>query len=996
MESHFETSGAANVGICLLGPSLKLADCNEDFKRIVQLPELKRESIGRILPSLRARLNSGLKKTLSQGIPVLIKDIPYFQEGSELPAIMELYLSPAIREGKLVEIRGILTVIKNTTDYIAYQTVADNMLQMVMDTIPQRIFWKDLNYRFLGCNKAFLQDAGLRSPSEIVGKTDYECVWKEFADMYRKDDEDVIKNGKGKVNFEENQVRPNGEMAWVRVSKVPIRDAFDKIVGVFGAYEDITEKKLAEQALLESEMKYRELIDFLPQTIFELDKKGFIRYISPNGRKSFGYNLKDLKKKLHGSVIIAPEEREEAVTQFTRVYTGEVKSQISEYQGIKKDGSVFPIAVSSAPIYKNGAVSGIRGIVFDLSEVTQVRQELMKERKMLGAFIDSLPDVSFLIDEDGRYVEFLTANEKLLLRPSSEMKDRRLHDFFKKEEADRMVNVVRETIKTQEPQIIEYNLITHSGVFAWFQARTSYFRDEVKERDLVIWTAREITELKMIQSELEEHKENLTITLESIGDAVIATDSEGKVVRMNAVAEQLTGWEKKEAIGRPVDEVFRLFSSLTDTEILNPIYKALKDKKIIELGNNVKILSRKGVYFQIADSAAPILKKDGSLFGAIVVFNDVTEKYNKERALRKSEGRLKRAQAVAHVGDWEYRIGGDKICGSEEAFKIHGLARNTPCVPLDEVIKNIHPEDSERIKNAFWRIVDGSDPDNDFDVEYRIFVGKAKTIRYVRSKAQIFSEKDGDLIILGTIQDITPFKQAEEELKVRNAELNNFVYRVSHDLRAPLSSIKGLLSLQRLHGPDSDVDYIGMMEKSINKLDLFIRDILSHSRNLNTMLQAVEVNFAEVINLCLEELEFMENFNRIEKDVQIQGGKYHGDLVRINEIFRNLISNGIKYSHPGRGNQRLEIDININETEALVVIQDNGIGIPHPIQTKVFDMFFRGHEQSEGSGIGLYIVKQAVQKLGGSILLESEPEMGSKFTLRLPNHLANDANSDLN
>src|SRR5690606_32389918 len=119
------------VGICLLDPSFRLADCDEDFKRIVQLSDLGHKSIWRILPPLRSRLDSDTKSALAKGIPALIKDIPFFREMDQLPFILEFYLSPVFREGRLVEIKGILTVIRNTTDYIAYQTVADNMLQMV-------------------------------------------------------------------------------------------------------------------------------------------------------------------------------------------------------------------------------------------------------------------------------------------------------------------------------------------------------------------------------------------------------------------------------------------------------------------------------------------------------------------------------------------------------------------------------------------------------------------------------------------------------------------------------------------------------------------------------------------------------------------------------------------------------------------------------------------------------------------------------------------------
>lgn len=119
-------------------------------------------------------------------------------------------------------------------------------LQLVFDTLPQRVFWKDRDSVFLGCNQVFAQDAGLKSPQELIGKNDFDMIWKEFASLYRADDRKVITSGIAKINYEEPQTRVDGTKCWLRTSKIPLHNPEGEIIGVFGTYEDITKEKNAE------------------------------------------------------------------------------------------------------------------------------------------------------------------------------------------------------------------------------------------------------------------------------------------------------------------------------------------------------------------------------------------------------------------------------------------------------------------------------------------------------------------------------------------------------------------------------------------------------------------------------------------------------------------------------------------------------------------------------------------------------------------------------
>jgi PAS domain S-box-containing protein len=243
--------------------------------------------------------------------------------------------------------------------------------------------------------------------------------------------------------------------------------------------------------------------------------------------------------------------------------------------------------------------------------------------------------------------------------------------------------------------------------------------------------------------------------------------------------------------------------------------------------------------------------------------------------------------------------------------------------------------------------------------------------------------------IYGVYVDITDRKKVEEELKIRNTELDNFVYKVSHDLRAPLSSILGLVNLARLPGNNDDPkDYINIIGKKVEDLDHFISDVLSHSKNLKLDLSITKVDFNSIISRTFTDLNYLDGASEMMVYRRVGGDAFYSDPWRISEIFRNLVSNAIKYRQIEATNPEIRIEVNASELSTEIIFADNGIGIDKESLCKIFEMFYRATEQSDGSGIGLYIVKNAVEKLGGSISVHSEPGVGTTFTIILPNRYA--------
>lgn len=227
-----------------------------------------------------------------------------------------------------------------------------------------------------------------------------------------------------------------------------------------------------------------------------------------------------------------------------------------------------------------------------------------------------------------------------------------------------------------------------------------------------------------------------------------------------------------------------------------------------------------------------------------------------------------------------------------------------------------------------------------------------------------------------------------QELKTANYELDRFVYSTSHDLRAPLNSMLGLIEIA---SDDTDEEqtreHLKMLKGSAKKLDGFICDILDYSRNARMEVNIEEINFSSLLADVTENLKFIGDNNRIvEFIIAITGDtSFYSDKKRIITILGNLISNAVRYQNSQVPNPFVRITIEITPSECQITIEDNGIGISEEVHSRIFEMFYRVSQDSVGSGLGLYIVKEAVHKINGEIKVQSEIGVGTTFLIKIPN-----------
>jgi signal transduction histidine kinase len=229
-------------------------------------------------------------------------------------------------------------------------------------------------------------------------------------------------------------------------------------------------------------------------------------------------------------------------------------------------------------------------------------------------------------------------------------------------------------------------------------------------------------------------------------------------------------------------------------------------------------------------------------------------------------------------------------------------------------------------------------------------------------------------------------KEKIHELERTNDELNRFVYSTSHDLRSPLANILGILNVAKMQlSGDDPTAYYEMIESCVTKMDLFIHKIIEYYKGIrvDNVNEVVEFNglVNDSISLCN-----MQNPQLIFETKINQPVEFRSDGFRLSLILNNLISNAVKYQRRDEKNPKVSIEVNVDEDQAVVFIEDNGVGIIDDHLNKIFQIFFRSTDYRNGLGIGLYIVKEALTRIGGDINVSSEFGKGTKFTLTVPNH----------
>jgi PAS domain S-box-containing protein len=739
-----------------------------------------------------------------------------------------------------------------------------------------------------------------------------------------------------------------------------------------------------------SESKYKELFEKMADGIYKSTVEGKFIDVNPGLVKMLGYDsieellAIDIKKDLYF------EESERNVDQVE-------EDGISIFRLRRRDGSEIWVEDRGQYITdETGKIVYHEGNLRDVTSRIRTQQHLLKSQKETADYRKAL-DQSLIVSITNQDGVITYANENLckISKFTKEELIGKPHRFINYQgEEDENILEQDKTVESGKVWRGEVQKKAKDGSVYWVDQTVVPFINDKGETYQYLTIRIDITEKKNAELKTLESEKNFREIIQTGNDLIQSLNIDGSFDFVNASWLKTMGFTEEELSKMTI---FDIICEDHLKECMETFQRVLAGEKI----DNVKtVFITKGKKKVILEGSAVPKIKDNKIIGARTFLRDVTEREIAEaqtavanEQLEIKIDQLNESQEVAQLGTWVLDFKTGKTTHSNEFYKILEREKKDFDIPINEQLRFFHPEDRFIVNNSFMNVIQGQ---KGYQFEARILMpdGSVKNI-FAIGRCSGF-ENGSPLRLLGTIQDITKRKIQEQklensisELKKTNSELDKFVYSVSHDLRAPLSSMLGVIEISEDDTTDETMlHHLNMLKNNIKKLDGFITDILDYSRNARLEIKKEAIDFNEMLSDISQNLKYMGGGNRIV-DIQVEvneKSKIHSDKSRLSIILNNLVSNAIRYQNEQNPNPFVNIKIDTSDTETGIIIKDNGIGISAESQAKVFEMFYRVSEASVGSGLGLYIVKEAVEKLHGEIKLESAPGTGTTFEIRIPNN----------
>lgn len=844
------------------------------------------------------------------------------KDGTRFPVAMTI--SPVkAADGRIV---GASNVAR---DVSAQQKDAEirNLLAAIVESSDDAIVSKDLNGMITSWNRGAERVFGYR-PEEIIGRSVLTLIPPEHHD-----DEPMIlgklRRGERIDHFETTRVRKDGVRIRVSLTISPIRDGSGQLVGASKVARDITVQRDAELAL----RRLAAIVDSSDDAIISKNLDGIIQSWNQAAERMFGYTAAEAIGR-PVTMLMPPAQANEEPVILARLSRGE---RIDHHETVRrrKDGALIDVSLTISAIRdSSGKVIGASKIARDVTHQKRQDQErtlLLKKEQEARAELEALIEASRGLSADLN----LETTVQRATDIATKLSGAKFGAFF--------YNVVNERQES-------YVLYTLSG------APRSAFEKFGLPRNTAVFAP--------------------------------TFNGEG-VVRVADITADPRYGKNAPHHGMPRGHL--------------PVRSYLAVPVISRKGETIG-----GLFFGHPDAGVFTERAERIVVGLAAQASIAIDNAKLYTSLQNSIDRLNFSLDALEVGDWSWDVSTDEMRLSDRTADIYGLPRGVRGT-REDLRAVIHPDDRERARAAAR---EATEKRSDYAIDYRV-VHPTQGERWIAAKGRPrFDETGGLTGMIGVVQDVTERKRIEVELRESRTkleshaqmleqhvaertarlretigELEAFSYTVSHDMRTPLRAMHGyadrLLRVYRASLDPEAIHHLERISKNAQRLELLVRDVLAYSRVSKDEVQLGPVNLEHFLDSLLPTLPELQR-EGVRLTVHRPLPPVSAHEAYLSQVFTNLLGNAVKFAAEGRAPE-IEISARRERDRVTISVRDNGIGIAPEHFQRIFEIFGRVYPEKkfEGTGIGLSIVRKAVQRMGGDISVASAPGEGSCFSFTL-------------
>jgi len=698
------------------------------------------------------------------------KEEEWFKRESNLRKLAETM--PELRFWKLLQTKGEKTSFQKSRE----------MLDSVIDNIPQLIYWKDEKLTYLGCNQNYALVNNIEDPDFIVGKTDENLPWaKANLKLIQENEKRVMKNNQSEERIESWTLN-NGSKAWFEINRVPLHNLEGHIVGILCTYNNITNRVNAEQKIKESENKYRSILENIKEGYFEVDLKGVFTFLNESFCEMMGYSKEELLGKSYQSMT-DKFNRKKVFNFYNQVYKTEVVQRNFQFEFFQKNGQ--KIIVNSSVYLKydaKGAKSGFCGMVQDFTEKIILEKKIKRSEERYRLISENANDLISILNQN---LKFEYVNEKPCLLTlgysRDEMIGKSVLDFVHPDDKKKSIKKLVDGLEKGK-NVLELRIKHKKGYWVWIEVKGRTFTDK-DDKIKGILIGRDITERKIADQKIKESEEKYRTIFNASPDFIYLTDLKGNILDANQAFLEKTKISLKEAQNKQILEFF----AGENLEDLKAQINELRVGKVIkDLETTVK--NTLGEIYDCEINTVP-LKENGKITRTISFAKDITARKQAEQKLNMSEKKYRHLFESSPFTIWIVDLKGVIIdCNSTTNILLSKYERD------DLIGKNFievltlfdRPEYYIPLFKSSFESILKSEPLKPLELKMTRADKVEKWINIRASKIKLGDET----LIQVFIQDITEKKEAalklqksEEELKILNRELERIVSERTKELR---------------------------------------------------------------------------------------------------------------------------------------------------------------------------------------------------------------------